>query len=265
MILWQLSSQIELWFNLCMCEWSVLYFILATTGSSYLSFVNLLLICEFPLSDQGSTMLLWFMFWAVKPLSSVSAHNRPHASICGIICDHGLGLCLCYIMQEMLLVLHQVGIQDHCSALAQPGHKRTVLSFVIRLINLANWHLFLSLKEAAFQLLTALCESGARGRRKWGLLLEGEPWERELVKVQCGAAVTATKKRFLSVVVVIVKLVTPLQITSEQLTVLEGGQYFFMWPKQKNMVLIGDLVGCWVEVHSGLVFFHLHIKILSVY
>lgn len=76
---------------------------------------------------------------------------------------------------------------------------------MIRLINLANWQLLLSLKEAAFQLLTALCESGGRGR-KWGLLLEGEPWERELVKVQCDGAVTATKKRFLSIVVIIVKL-----------------------------------------------------------
>lgn len=38
------------------------------------------------------------------------------------------------------------------------------------------------------------------------MLLEGEPWERELVKVQCDGAVTATKKRFLSIVVIIVKL-----------------------------------------------------------
>lgn len=58
------------------------------------------------------------------------------------------------------------------------------------------------------------------------MLLEGEPWKRELVKVQCDVA--ATKKRFLSVVVVIVKLVTAIQRTSEQLTLLEGGQYFFM-------------------------------------
>lgn len=30
------------------------------------------------------------------------------------------------------------------------------------------------------------------------------------------------------------------------------------------MGLIGDLVGHWVEVHTGLVFFHLYIKKLSV-
>lgn len=30
------------------------------------------------------------------------------------------------------------------------------------------------------------------------------------------------------------------------------------------MVLINDLVGCWVEVHTGLIFFHLHIKKLYI-
>lgn len=59
------------------------------------------------------------------------------------------------------------------------------------------------------------------------MLLEAEPWERELVNVQWDVTVTATKKRFPSVVVIIVKLVTGIQRTSEQLTLLEGGQYFF--------------------------------------
>lgn len=47
------------------------------------------------------------------------------------------------------------------------------------------------------------------------------------MKVQCDVAVTATKKRFLSVVV-IVKLITAIRRTSEQLTLLEGEQYFFI-------------------------------------
>lgn len=46
------------------------------------------------------------------------------------------------------------------------------------------------------------------------------------MKVQCDVAVTVTKKRFLSVVMVIIKLVTAIQRTSEQLTLLEGEQYF---------------------------------------
>lgn len=59
------------------------------------------------------------------------------------------------------------------------------------------------------------------------MLLEAEPWERELMKVPWDVTGTATKKRFPSVVVIIVKLVTGIQRTSEQLTLLEGGQYFF--------------------------------------
>lgn len=48
------------------------------------------------------------------------------------------------------------------------------------------------------------------------------------MKVQCDDTVVATEKRFLSVVLLIVKLVTAIQRTLEQLSLLEGGQYFLM-------------------------------------
>ena len=63
-----------------------------------------------------------------------------------------------------------------------------------------------------FQPLTAVCEFGRR-ESKWSSLLLAEPWERKPVKVQCDVTVVATKKRFLSVVLPVVKLVTAMQRT----------------------------------------------------
>lgn len=42
------------------------------------------------------------------------------------------------------------------------------------------------------------------------------------------------KRRFLNVLVVIAKLVTAIQRTSEQLALLEGGQYFFILTKTEK-------------------------------
>lgn len=63
-----------------------------------------------------------------------------------------------------------------------------------------------------FQPLTAVCEFGRR-ESKWSLPLLVEPWERELMKVQCDDTAVATKKRFLSVVLLFDRLVTAIQRT----------------------------------------------------
>lgn len=63
-----------------------------------------------------------------------------------------------------------------------------------------------------FQPLTAVRKFGRR-ESEWSLLLLAEPWERERVEVQCDDTVLATKKRFLSVVLLIVKLVIAIQRT----------------------------------------------------
>lgn len=108
---------------------------------------------NFTLGDQGSAVLLWFVFWVYNPLAFMSAHNIPHASICGIICDHGLGFCHFYIMTKTFCS----SLSGQCSGPQLSQHmERPFHSLVIRLISLANWHLFLSLKEAMFQPLSQL-------------------------------------------------------------------------------------------------------------
>lgn len=86
----------------CMCKWSVLYLILATTASSCLGFGNLLLICEF--RSQRSELNCAPVVYVLrrKTPTFMSAHKIPHTSICGIICDRGSVLCRFYITLEML-------------------------------------------------------------------------------------------------------------------------------------------------------------------